>query len=216
MKLYIPLLLSIPLMASCSMVSPLSQDSMIVRIVDIETTAPNGSSGHGVILRSGEVLTSLHIVRTCLRSQVSSWAVTYKSAWCSIIENGRKNIIQSITVPNNDQDVAYLSYSWTQDMNSITLISLQDITIWQPISALLNRSGAWQRIDGHILELNVAYRAYDGDLEGKIFTGALVTNILLELGESGTPIWTHSWELIGVVSAVDRGGKRSYIVRYSE
>ena len=71
MKLYIPLLLSIPLMASCSMVSSLSQDSMMARIVDIETMSPHGSSGHGVILRSGEVLTSLHIVRTCLRSRVS-------------------------------------------------------------------------------------------------------------------------------------------------
>ena len=216
MKLYIPLLLSIPLMASCAMVSPPTQESMMARIVDIETMSPHGSSGHGVILRSGEVLTSLHIVRTCLRSRVSLWIATYHSVWCSIIENGRKNIIQSITVPNRDRDLAYLSYSWTQDTNSIDPMSLQNITIWQPISALLNRSGAWQRIDGHILELNVSYRAYDGDLEGKIFTGALVTDILLELGESGTPIWTHSWELIGVMSAVDRGGKRSYIVRYSE
>lgn len=190
-----------------------SQQSLITRIVDIETIAPNGSSGHGVILRSGEVLTSLHVVRTCLGSGERVWIDRYASLWCSLIENGEKKSISAITIPNTDRDSAYLSYSWAQDRSSGDLVLGQDLDIWQWVYALVNRSGRWIRLDGHILDLHVSYQAYSSDLEGHIFTGATLSDILLESGESGTPIWTLSWELIGVVSAVDRGGKKSYIVR---
>ncbi len=199
--------------SSCSTQILPSEESLTSRIINIETTAPNGSSGRGVILRSGEVLTSLHVVNSCIRWQLISWENPYTSEWCFILEHREKRIIQTISLTNRDTDVAYLLYSWSHDAAQKPLILQENPQIWEQVFALVSRSGSWQKREGHIRELNTSYQAYTDHLSGAILSWALVTDIVLERGESGTPLWTASWELIGVVSAVDTTGKKSYIVR---
>lgn len=64
-----------------------------------------------------------------------------------------------------------------------------------------------------MLGIDISYIAYDGSLSGTLLSGGIMTDMILSPGESGTPIWTASGELIGVMSAVDNAGKRSYIVQ---
>ncbi len=81
------------------------------------------------------------------------------------------------------------------------------------IHALVSRSGSWSRIDGKILAIDQKYMAYDRVLSGRVFTWGIETDIVLEKGESGSPIWSNSGWLIGVMSAVDREGRRGWVVR---
>ena len=82
-----------------------------------------------------------------------------------------------------------------------------------PIYALVFRSGSWMRIDGEILSEDASYIGYDTTLSGRVFTWALETDIVLLPWESGTPLWTSSGELLGVMSAVNKEEKKGWVVQ---
>ena len=97
---------------------------------------------------------------------------------------------------------------------SISLFPESKITKDLPVFALVSRSGSWQKIEWKITNTSQSYIGYDGALRlSQLYTGAIETDILLEPGESGTPIWTLSSDLIGIMSAVDREKGRSYVVK---
>lgn len=100
----------------------------------------------------------------------------------------------------------------TSVMPYIRVIASEWLSIDTPVYILVSRSGSWQRIEGRITARDVSYVWYTSTLSGGVSTGAIETDIVLEAGESGTPIWTHDDTLVGVMSAVDRERGRGYIV----
>jgi S1-C subfamily serine protease len=66
---------------------------------------------------------------------------------------------------------------------------------------------------GKITKVDVEYIGYDKYLSSTLYRGAIETDLIFSSWESGMPVWTLSWELIWVASAVDREKGRSYIMR---
>ena len=113
----------------------------------------------------------------------------------------------TISLPE-DTDIAYIGPLWV-DEHALPM----DISVWDTLTVFVSRDGEWQRIDGYAVSLDASYVGYDSSLSGKVFTGAIETDILVEKWESGAPVWDSDGELVGVMSAVDRGRGRGYIVR---
>ncbi len=107
------------------------------------------------------------------------------------------------------KDTSILEVDLGNDYAPIPEVSEGELTVWEPV-LILTETG---RVQGHILGLSQDYLGYDATLSGKLLSWTVVTDIIVDHGESGTPIWTLSGKLIGVMSAVDTLGKRSYGVR---
>ncbi len=203
---FIPMLLII---ASCSHDrGPLSEQTLRSRIVDIESTQPYGSAGKWVILSTGHILTSRHVVERCARwwDMSLSWSTGFL---CRVLLNGQKYPIHEIHFPDPSRDIALLEADLEQYYPLIPELSELELTAWESVFILT----ATGRISGSIIGLAQDYIGYDATLSWRTLSGTVVTDIVVDRGESGTPIWTTAGEFIGVMSAVDRVGKRSYGVR---
>jgi S1-C subfamily serine protease len=152
---------------------------------------------YGVAVGAQRVFTARHVIDDC------------GSACRYYLDDQEIQILGVIDVLWGDR--AGISTSTT--MPYIRAVSYESLGIDTPAYTLVSRSGSWQRIEGRITALDASYIWYDSSLSGGVFTGAIETDIVLEVGESGTPIWILSWELVGVMSAVDRERGRGYIAR---
>lgn len=178
------------------------------RQVTILTT--HGSMGRWVILSEDTFLTARHLISECISPNASSWSFSVLAWRCHIDRKGNIYPITTITLPSDHSDGAYGTYSGgDQHIASLQLVPESSLTPWSPITIY---SGSYRRM-WKILARDISYIAYDTYLSGSLLSGAIITDILVDRWESGTPIWTLSGELIWVVSAVDIVGKRSYGVR---
>ena len=194
MKWYILPLILIAILSSCS-----SSNSYTPRDTLVEIRESDGHIVGRWVLLSGDTLTtSAHVLRDCKKSQ----CIYVSQKYGNLTPSG-----QVYTYADRDRVDIRLTPLLTPT------ILWSDPQIDEPVYALVSRSGSWQRIDGKILGIDASYTWYDDALSGTTFTGATSTDIVLEKWESGTPIWTLSWELIGVMSAVDIAEKRGYVVR---
>lgn len=190
------------LLTSCA-TEWVTDETLRSRIVDIEWRW--GEMSRWVILESWRIMTVRHGVDACIEEV--SWAGTYPSLGCTIIHWGQRYPITTITLPDMSRDIALLEY--TSGENYPSLRQSSELSIWQGLYILTSTG----RLSGQIISLTPSYIAYDTHLSGSLLSGSITTDIVVERGESGTPIWTLSGELIWVVSAVDLVGKRSYGVR---
>ncbi len=200
MKRISPIILVFLLLSGCSSIQTLSEEQIRARTVDIMSSQVGWVHGKWVILETGKVLTSRHVVENC-------------SSGCFIEIQKQKYPIVLLDFPDENKDVAYVSFSGYLDLEKISPVDQKNLPLWSMLVSYRFSSSSWQRLEGKILWIDTPYIGYDMSLSGVILSGAVVTNIVLSPGESGTPIWTLSGELVGVMSAVDREGKRSYIVQ---
>lgn len=184
----------------CNSGNSISEREIINRTVDITSSQIAGVHGKWVILENGKILTSRHVVKNC-------------GSGCSLEIQWQKYPIGSIDFPDARKDIAYVSFSGSSDFSTLSLLNGEKISTGQSIVSYLSLSGSWQKVDGKILGIDTPYIAYDNSLSWTLLSGSILTDIILSPGESGTPIWTASWELVGVMSAVDNVGKRSYVVQ---
>ena len=71
-------------------------------------------------------------------------------------------------------------------------LKFADLSSNMSVFTLTSYSGSWQRKEGKIIALDRAYIGYDTLLSGTLFTGAIETDLVLEKGESGLPLWSLS------------------------
>ena len=181
----------------------LTETEMIDRIVTLRNTS--GEVSRWVIISPDRVLVTRHGVMKCLDTEISPRK--YSSKWCALKSWDKKDLtIRSIMLWDLVSDRAIVEINPRKVISSLPL---SDPSIGQSVM-ILTWSG---KVSGKILALDPSYIAYDGSLSGSVLSGSFVTDILLEPGESGSPVWTLSGELIGIVSAVDRVNGRSYGVR---
>lgn len=185
---------------SCFLLFSCSKNSDIDirdRIVSIE--AEDGRAiGKWVIRESETLLTATHVYDQCLKT-----LCRYRNPYFGDISIDTTRI-------STRWDMTILRPSSPLQILSLTTASGHT---WDPIFALVMLSGSWQRVDGSILGEDVSYIGYDENLAGRVYSGALETDIVLSPGESGTPIWNEQWELIGIMSASDAFNKRGWIVQ---
>ncbi|MBP6981755.1 trypsin-like peptidase domain-containing protein, partial [Candidatus Gracilibacteria bacterium] len=177
-------------------------DDITGNIVDI-VTSRGVHCGKGVQVDPSHILTAKHIVES---SPIDP---------CTYIQRGDQTFpSQSLEkYPHSDKALMTLPEIEKKSL-SISIFPESKITKDLSVFALVSRSGSWQKIEGKITNTSESYIGYDPTLRlSQIYTGALETDILLEAGESGTPIWTLSSELIGIMSAVDREKGRSYVIK---
>lgn len=155
--------------------------------------------GKWVLLNSEKLMTATHIFRECENIQ------------CRYISKSWTLLHPKDQIPDIQGDRTFLSIESL--LPSWFAVEYSDPIVSMPIYTLVSRSGSWYRIDGKIKTIDQKYIAYDSILSGTVFTWGIETDIILEKGESGTPIWSLSWWLIWVMSAVDRAGRRSWIAR---
>lgn len=192
---FLPLLL-VCILSWCSSGSYLSDREIRERTVEITSSKIAWVHGKWVILENGKVLTSGHVVRHC-------------SSGCFIESQNQKYPIGSIMFPDMAKDIAYVYFSGYSDFSRINILNREEIMTGQSIIAY----ASWKKMEGKVLGINIPYIAYDNSLSWILLSWSIMTDIILSPGESGTPIWTLSGELIGVMSAVDNEGKKSYVVQ---
>ncbi len=181
--------------SGCTSSSPDLREERMISISD----SRGNPIGKGVLVQSDKIMTATHIYHDCqktnCRYSLSSWSL-------SILED---------ILPEIQGDRILLSV--VSSLPSPYLLEYEEAIPMSPVYALVSRSWLWSRLDGKILAIDKKYFAYDSILSGAVFTWGIETDIVLEKGESGTPIWSLSGWLIWVMSAIDREGKRSWIVR---
>lgn len=190
------------LLTSCA-IEWVTDETLRSRIVDIEWRW--GEMSRWVILESWRIMTVRHGVDACIED--ISWAGTYSSLGCTIIHWGQRYPITTITLSDMSRDITILEYVSEERYPSLRQSS--EPSLGQEIHILTSTG----KFSGKIISLIPSYIAYDTHLSWSLLSGALATDIIVERGESGTPIWTLSGELVWVVSAVDTLGKMSYGVR---
>ncbi len=194
---YIFSLLFVPLIILSGCMSPQRID-LRDHIVDI-WDRDGQSIWRGVMTDDATLMTVTHVLRECqkVRCRYTS------SVWDRLL------LDDHILDIHGDKVTLPLSLgSWL-----VAPIYYEIPLVGMSVYALVSRSGSWSRIDGKIVSVESEYIAYDTSLSGTLFTWAIMTDILLEKWESGTPIWSLSGWLIGVMSAVDREGKKGWVVR---
>ncbi len=160
------------------------------------------SIGKWVYTDSDTILTVGHVVSKNQKYRISK-------EWGKSVN---ERIIKDIIVSTGSDIARILLEKFPQEnISPIQYSSVSDIDTL--IYALVFRSGSWIRIDGKLLSKDTSYIGYDTILSGKVFTGALETDIVLLPWESGTPIWTLLGELLWVMSAVNADLRRGYIVQ---
>ncbi len=195
---FLPICIIFLILTSCEKI----HDDITWNIVDI-VTSRWVHCGKWVQVDPSHILTAKHIVES---SPIDP---------CTYIQRGDQTFpSQSLEkYPHSDKALMTLPEIEKKSL-SISIFPESKITKDLSVFALVSRSGSWQKIEWKITNTSESYIGYDPTLRlSQIYTGALETDILLEPGESGTPIWTLSWELLGIMSAVDREKGRSYIVR---
>ncbi len=210
MKFSILPIIFLCLLTACTQ-DRLTDEDIRARIVDIGSTSMGWVHGKWVILSSWVILTSRHVVEKCTSSMQKNASWIYSANWCAILfPDGRKVDIETIEFPGSSKDIVRVSYLsvWASWFSEISPKQKKWLTLGENIRAYT----ATGIIEGKILELDSSYIAYDTSLTWRLLSWSIVTDIILSPGESGMPIWTHSGELIWVMSAVDTVGKRSYIV----
>lgn len=182
---YLPIFLL--LLSSCSYPKALELPSEKIRVFQ----SGERIIGYGVDIWWGYTLTATHVLEDC------------KKGWCTLshtsIEN--YNIFHYA-------EVSYLGVSATLPKYVFARPKRGE---W--IYLFRSQSGRLMRHDGVITALDQSYYAYDENFSGRVYTGAIAIDILLEKGESGTPVWTSSWELLGIISASNQTTSTSYVVR---
>ncbi len=154
---------------------------------------------YGVMTESG-IMTARHVHMQCVKTPPCRY---YRVS------------DRSEVMPSGKDDI-----SWQRDITSIGVLwwesivrREQDLSVGMAVYALVLWDGIWKRQEGKIISLSGSYVGYDTTLSGTTFTWAIEIDIVLEPWASGTPIWTLSGWLIGIMSASDDIGKRGYIVR---
>ncbi len=107
------------------------------------------------------------------------------------------------------KDMSMLEVDLEKEYTSIPEAYERGLVVWEWV-LILTETG---RVQGRILGLSQDYLGYDATLSGKLLSWTIVTDIIIDHGESGTPLWTLSGELIGIMSAVNQVEGKSYGVR---
>jgi hypothetical protein len=193
-SLFLYILICITIFSSCSEKEGIDPRDYIVDISTWEWR----HIGYGVIRDNITLMTAWHVYRECQY-------ISCRYRW----KDGETIEMLWSTESEKWKDLTYIGITH-RDMLSPTISEWERS---QAIYTLISRSGSWQRREGHIISLSGSYIWYDGSLSWSLFAGAIETDIVLEKWESGTPVWTLSWDLIGVMSASDERGKRGWVVR---
>ena len=163
------------------LVSSTSQGYQTVEIVWKDSQ--NGQimvRGMGVTLSVDQILTSAHVVRDD--------RLVYEVGW----------VIYQVSDRDMTGDRAVLSQ--TQGAKIQTQIPrLQQIQKWDPIFTEVSRSGSIVRIAGKVINPSGSVTGYD--MAGRVVTlsGIVLTDLDLQPGDSGAPIFTTQWEIVDVV-----------------
>ena len=195
---FLPICTLFLILTSCEKI----QDDITWNIVDI-VTSRWVHCGKWVQVDPSHILTAKHIVESSLIDP------------CSYIQR-RDQVFSSQILekyPHSDKTLMTLPEIEKKSL-SISIFPESKITKYLPVFALVSRSGSWQKIEWKITNTSQSYIGYDSTLRlSQVYIGAIETDILLEPGESGTPIWTLSSELLGIMSAVEREKGRSYVIK---
>lgn len=181
------------LLSSCAWDNGISQEYRMVDIVNQE----NVTIGKWVFIDDYTILTNTHIISHLAGQKVHLWNRQYR------------NIESLHLFPWKDITELHMK----DQMSLIGPLSFDTVKKNDLLYALVERSGGVIRLEGKVTATDVRYLGYDSSLSGKVFTWAIESNIVLSPWESGTPIWKNSWEIVGIVSAVDSVNKKSYIVQ---
>ena len=163
------------------LVSCTSQGYQTVEIVWKESQ--NGQimvRGMGVRLSDDSILTSAHVVRDD--------RLVYEVGW----------VIYQVSDRDMTWDRAVLSQ--TQGAKIQTQIPrLQQIQKWDQVFTEVSRSGSIVRMTGKVVDPVWSVTGYD--ISGRVVTlsGIVLTDIDLQPGDSGAPIFTTQWEIVDVV-----------------
>lgn len=147
--------------------------------------------GYGVKMNWENILTATHVVEDCKK-----WNCTF--SWEHL----------------SDFDIAS---RW--DISSIAKTKpalntkLEVIGKGSPVYILRFISWVFHRFDTVVTDINVDYIWYDETFSWVYLTWWIEIGMALQKGESGLPVWTLSWELVGVVSATNERTGKSYIVQ---
>ncbi len=137
--------------------------------------------GMWVELSDWSILTSAHVVRDDrLSYQVGS--LRYR-----VVE---RDIIG---------DRAILSQIQIIEKINIQISQFQKVQKWDQVYTEVSRSGSIVRIVGRVVDPSGTVLGYD--MVGRVVTlsGIVLTDIDLEPGDSGAPIYTTQWEIVDVV-----------------
>lgn len=104
--------------------------------------------------------------------------------------------------------MSILGDSLSESHYTITPVKVGDF-----VYVLRSLSGVYKRYDTQVTALDRDYIAYDESLSWTYLTWGVEISLAFEKGESGLPVWTTSWVLIGVLSATDVTTGKSYIVQ---
>jgi V8-like Glu-specific endopeptidase len=146
--------------------------------------------GMGVKFSDDSVLTSAHVVRddrlvyeiSGIRYQVSERDSVGDRAILSQNQNPKLQIYWNVS-------------SWGQD----SLKKTTTIQKWDPIYTEVSRSGSIVRITGKVLDPRGSVTGYDTTGRVVTLSGIVLTDIDLQPGDSGAPIYTPEWEIVDVV-----------------
>jgi hypothetical protein len=143
--------------------------------------------GMWVRVSSDQILTSAHVVRDD-RLVYEIWGMF----------TGYPSVRYEVSSRDTAGDRATLSQ--VQDVKIQTQNPrLQRVQKWDPIYTEVSRSGSIVRIVGRVVDPSGSILGYDTLWRVVTLSGIVLTDIDLQPGDSGAPIYTTLWDLIDVV-----------------
>ena len=88
---------------------------------------------------------------------------------------------------------------YTSSKNQTKIPKLQLVNLWDPIYTEVSRSGSIMRITGKVVDPSGSVTGYDMTWRVVTLSGIVLTDIELQPGDSGAPIFTTQWQIVDVV-----------------
>ena len=136
--------------------------------------------GMGVRMSDDQILTSAHVVRDD--------RLIYEAGW----------VIYQVSDRDMTGDIATLSQTQVAK-NQTQILRLSSVQKWDQVFTEVSRSGSIVRMTGKVVDPSGSVLGYD--MTGRVVTlsGIVLTDIDLQPGDSGAPIFTTQWEIVDVV-----------------
>ncbi len=173
----IPILISMLLI----LVSCTSQSHETVEIVWKESQNKQiVVRGMWVRIGDDKILTSAHVVRDD--------RLIYEAGW----------VIYQVSDRDMTGDIATLSQTQVAK-NQTQILRLSSVQKWDQVFTEVSRSGSIVRMTGKVVDPSGSVLGYD--MTGRVVTlsGIVLTDIDLQPGDSGAPIYTVEWDIVDVV-----------------
>ena len=136
--------------------------------------------GMWVRIGDDQILTSAHVVRDD--------RLIYEAGW----------VIYQVSDRDMTGDIATLSQTQVAK-NQTQILRLSSVQKWDQVFTEVSRSGSIVRMIGKVVDPSGSVTGYD--MTGRVVTlsGIVLTDIDLQPGDSGAPIYTTQWEIVDVV-----------------